>query len=229
MNAERPHILVVDDDARLRDLLRRYLGENGFLVTVAGDAAEARRHLAALAFDLIVLDVMMPGESGFDLTQSLRRESSVPILLLTAMGEADMRITGLERGADDYMTKPFEPRELVLRIHSILRRVPREPVAPPPRELRFGAHIYDRERRELRKDGEPVHLTTAEATLLHLLAEAQGEVFSRDDLAARTGLSANPRTVDVQVTRLRKKIDDDAKTPRYLQTVRGAGYVLKPD
>ncbi|MEW5726425.1 MAG: response regulator [Pseudomonadota bacterium] len=225
---EPAHILVVDDDTRLRELLRKYLSEHGYLVTTAADAAEARARLEALAVDLIVLDVMMPGEDGLSLTRGLRQANPVPILLLTAMSEADDRIRGLESGADDYLTKPFEPRELLLRIASILRRVPR-PDAGPDREVRLGSFTWSRDRSELRRGGQPVHLTTAESQLLAILVDSAGEVVSRDDLAARTGNAANPRAVDVQVTRLRKKLEDDPRLPRYLQTVRGMGYMLRPD
>ena len=161
MIPDQPHVLVVDDDDRLRELLRKYLSENGLLVTTAGDAAEARRRLASLAFDLIVLDLMMPGESGLDFARDLRRSDSVPILMLTAMGEAEDRIAGLERGADDYLTKPFEPRELLLRIHSILRRVPDPPRAP----VRMGDVVFDPNRCGLSRDGAPLHLTDVEAAL----------------------------------------------------------------
>ncbi|EME70595.1 response regulator [Paramagnetospirillum caucaseum] len=223
------HILVVDDDRRLRELLRKYLSDNGYLVATAADAAEARQCMAGLAFDLMVLDVMMPGEDGMALTRALRAEGkSLPILLLTARGEVDDRIKGLESGADDYLSKPFEPRELLLRVASILRRSPRDE-PEPTRELRLGAFVWDMDRAELRQDGQPAHLTQAERDLLSILAEAAGQGVSRDDLAVRTGNSANPRTVDVQVTRLRKKIEDDPKMPRYLQTVRGMGYMLRPD
>ena len=223
------HILVVDDDRRLRELLRKYLSDNGYLVATAADAAEARQRMAGLSFDLVVLDVMMPGEDGMQLTRSLRAEGNrVPILLLTARGEVDDRIRGLEAGADDYLSKPFEPRELLLRLGSILRRTPRD--APEPtRELRLGAFIWDPARSELRRGDQPVHLTQAERDLLAVLAEVAGQGVARDDLALRTGNSANPRTVDVQVTRLRKKIEDDPRLPRYLQTVRGMGYMLRPD
>ena len=224
------HILVVDDDKRLRELLRKYLSDNGYLVATAADAAEARQRMAGLSFDLIVLDVMMPGEDGMALTRSLRAEGAkVPILLLTARGEVDDRIKGLEAGADDYLSKPFEPRELLLRLGSILRRVPRDEPEPAPRELRLGAFTWDMTRSELRSGDQPVHLTQAERDLLAVLAEVAGQGVARDDLAVRTGNSANPRTVDVQVTRLRKKIEDDPKLPRYLQTVRGMGYMLRPD
>lgn len=224
-----PHILVVDDDARLRTLLRKYLADKGYLVTAAADAAEARAKMAALAVDLLVLDVMMPGEDGLALTRALRRDgNAVPVLLLTAMGEVDDRINGLEAGADDYLPKPFEPRELLLRIASILRRAPK-PEAEAPAVLGLGEFSWDPVRQELRHGDETVHLTTAERELMAILAEAPGQAVSRDDLAARTGNAANARAVDVQVTRLRKKLEDDPRMPRYLQTVRGMGYMLRPD
>jgi two-component system phosphate regulon response regulator OmpR len=222
------HLLVVDDDTRLRDLLRRYLVESGFRVTTAADAGEARARLQSIAFDLLIIDVMMPGENGLALTESLRQTSPVPILLLTAMAEPEMRIDGLERGADDYLTKPFEPRELVLRIRNILQRV----VQPPPErveELRFGACRLDLKRGALYRGREPVHLTSAEAALLLALARKPGEALSREALSQEAQCSGNLRTVDVQMTRLRRKIEIDPKFPRYLQTVRGTGYVLKPD
>ncbi len=225
---DQPHILVVDDDTRLRQLLNKYLIENGYLVSSAADAAQARRQLGAMTFDLIVLDVMMPGESGLELTKSLRADNTVPILLLTAMGETVDRINGLEMGADDYLTKPFEPRELLLRINSILRRSSRD-VPDEPQRCRFGRFTFDSVRGELLGDGTVVHLTSAEAALLAILALTPGETLSREDLAARTGNSGNLRTIDVQVTRLRKKIEEDPRLPRYLQTVRGRGYVLWTD
>ena len=227
MDRDEPHLLVVDDDARLRELLRRYLSENGFRITVAADAAEARATLTGFAFDLVVLDVMMPGENGFDLTRALRQTGRTPILLLTAMAESEDRITGLEHGADDYLSKPFEPRELVLRIRNILQRVPAVPEVG--RQRRFGAFRFDLERTELFRGEEPVHLTAAEAALLSSLMRRAGEPVSREALADEAQFSGNVRTVDVQVTRLRRKIERDPKFPRYLQTVRGTGYVLKPD
>lgn len=228
---EPTHILVVDDDRRLRDLLQRYLSENGFRVTSASDAATARAKLGSLAFDLIVLDVMMPGESGLDLTSELRKNNAVPILLLTAMGEAEDRIRGLERGADDYLTKPFEPRELVLRIRTILNRVRQAPVNPPasPLIIRLGAVAYYPGREELRRGEIRIRLTAGEASLLKALAERVGEPLSREDLLQRSADCANTRSIDVQVTRLRRKIEADPKSPRYLQTVRGRGYMLRPD
>jgi two-component system phosphate regulon response regulator OmpR len=228
MSEDEPHLLVVDDDARMRDLLRRYLVTSGFRVTTAGDAADARQQMAAIAFDLLVLDVMMPGENGLDLTQDLKRTSPVPILLLTAMAEPEDRVNGLERGADDYLAKPFEPRELVLRIRNLLQRAP-QVASGAQRELRLGPCRFDLERAELFRGAEPVHLTAAEASLLKVLAERAGEAVSRETLSEGAQFSGNVRTVDVQMTRLRRKIERDPKFPRYLQTVRGTGYVLKPD
>lgn len=225
---DKPHILVVDDDDRLRQLLRKYLSDNGYLVTTAASAAEARAKLAVVEADLMVLDVMMPGEDGLSLTRDLRGQSALPILLLTAMGESEDRISGLESGADDYLTKPFEPRELLLRIASILRRAPKAE-APASTLLGLGAFVWDGARAELRQGDEVVHLTTGERELLGILADSAGQAVSRDDLANRTGNGANPRAVDVQVTRLRKKLEDDPRLPRYLQTVRGQGYMLRPD
>ena len=225
MTAEPPHILVVDDDRRLRDLLRKYLADNGFRVTTAENAAAARARLAGLAFDMIVLDVMMPGESGLELTESLRRDSGVPILLLTAMGDADDRIAGLESGADDYLPKPFEPRELLLRIGGILRRA--GPVPPAEPDVRFGEFCFDLERGALRRRDEPVRLTSGEAGLLGIFALNPGVTLTRERLGRESRLGANPRPIDVQLARLRRKIEADPKAPRYLQTVWGAGYVLR--
>ena len=224
---EDPHLLVVDDDERLRQLLQKFLSSNGFRVSVAADAADARALMKSMAFDLLILDVMMPGESGFEFAAAVRASSSVPILMLTARGEAEDRITGLERGADDYLGKPFEPRELVLRITSLLRRA-----APPARaahaEVRMGDCVYDAERGQLKRKGKPVRLTTSESALLQLFAANAGRSFSRADLCSRLGVALE-RSIDVQVTRLRRKIEEDPKLPLYLQTVRGVGYVLVPD
>ncbi|MFV3128465.1 response regulator [Niveispirillum sp. KHB5.9] len=230
--AEQPHILVVDDDTRLREALRRYLGQNGFLVTGAADAAEARAKLAGLEFDLIVLDVMMPGESGLELCRDLSGKGGAPILMLTARSEADERIHGLEAGADDYLSKPFEPRELVLRLNAILRRTarraPRAALGAVP--IRLGRYLFDAEREELRTGEEIIRLTAMEASLLRVLAAEPGMVMSREALVEKAGVDAgNERTIDVQVTRLRRKLEDDPREPRYLQTVRGEGYVLRPD
>ncbi len=221
------HILVVDDDRRLRDLLQRFLTDSGFRVTTAGSAAEARDRLTSLRFDLLVLDVMMPGESGLSLTSSLRENTNVPILMLTAMAEPDDRINGLERGADDYLTKPFEPRELVARIRSILRRV--AIAATAPAELRFGELVYDSQRQLFEGPDGVTPLTGAEARLLDILARTPGEAVARDDLQAESGIGGSSRAVDVQVTRLRRKMETDPRNPRYLQTIRGQGYVLWPD
>ncbi len=227
MEKDLPHILVVDDDTRLRELLKKFLSENNLLVVTASDAADARAKLVGLAFDLIVLDLMMPGESGLDFARDLRRTNAVPILMLTAMGEPEDRITGLEMGADDYLVKPFEPRELLLRIHAILRRTPL-PVEPMAR-VRLGDVMFDIERETLSRDGVPIRLTDVETALLRALAERAGDILDRDELILRTGASGGGRAVDVQVTRLRRKIEPDPKMPRYLQTVRGKGYVLRPD
>src|SRR5271165_730991 len=191
MNDPGPHLLVVDDDARLRALLRRYLSDNGFRVTLAGDAGEARANLASFAFDLVVLDVMMPGESGLDLTRDLRREGGVPVLLLTAMAEPDDRINGLEQGADDYLSKPFEPRELVLRIRNILLRRPAD--AAGAHVVRFGGYRFDVVRGELVRGSEAVHLTAAEASLLTSLAQKAGQPVSREELSLSAQFSGNMR------------------------------------
>ena len=222
------HILVVDDDSRLRELLRRYLVEQGFRVTTASDSADARLRLESLDFDLLVLDIMMPGETGLEMTRSLRAESNVPILLLTAMGETEDRIEGLSSGADDYLSKPFEPRELVLRINAILRRL-KEPVPLVAERVSFGAFDFDVAREELRRGEEQIRLTGAESALLKALALQPGVPVSRDALTADNPYIQNARTIDVQMTRLRRKVESDPKYPRYLQTVRGTGYVLMTD
>ena len=226
MNNDAVHILVVDDDDRLRDLLQRYLSEYGFRVSTARNAAEARTALAGLSFDLLVLDLMMPGESGLELTKFIRCTDSLPILLLTAMGEAEDRIAGLEVGADDYLAKPFEPRELVLRIEAILRRG--GPKTEAPGEVSFGACRFDIERGELLRDGEPVRLTSGETEMLRLFARSPGVTIGRAALLAQAE-AGNVRAVDVQITRLRRKIEDDPKEPRHLCTVWGQGYVFWMD
>ena len=229
MPADVPHILVVDDDKRLRELLRRYLSEHGFRVTTAGNAAEAWGALEGFAFDLIILDVMMPGQSGLDFTEAFRDKSQVPILILTAMGESRDRIRGLERGAAAYLSKPFEPRELVLRVQRILSRVPAQPAIEPLTRVRLGVFVFDLRRDELTRDGQPIRLTEGEARLLKILANHAGQPLERDRLAAESNIVGSARTVDVQVTRLRRKIEPDPRAPRYLQTVRGKGYLLRPD
>lgn len=224
------HLLVVDDDDRIRDLLREFLSRAGFRVTTAAHAGAARRLIETLDFDLLVLDVMMPGEDGFSLTKSLRAKpgaaGQTPVLMLTARGGAADRIEGLSRGADDYLAKPFEPKELLLRIEAILRRVGAKP--PAPARLTLGECTFDVDRGELFRDGRPIRLTEAEAQLMRRLALSTHQPVDRLDLARETA-DASGRAVDVQVTRLRRKIEADPKTPRYLQTVRGVGYMLAPD
>jgi two-component system phosphate regulon response regulator OmpR len=231
MSEEQPHILVVDDDKRLRDLLGRYLTGEGYRVTTAVDAADGRAKMAGITFDLLVLDVMMPGESGLDFARSLRESSLVPILMLTAMGEANDRIAGLETGVDDYLVKgAFEPRELALRINAILKRArARSERQTSVGAVKFGAFVFEIDRRRLFRSGEPVHLTEAESELLFQLARRAGEPVSRDDLAPQGDETGDSRLIDVQMTRLRRKIEDDPRYPRFLVTVRGRGYMLQPD
>lgn len=224
MKDDAPHLLVVDDDSRIRTLLARYLGERGFRVTSAADAADARRRLGGLAFDLLIVDVMMPGENGMELTRSLRESMNVPILMLTALSEAESRIRGLEFGADDYLAKPFEPRELLLRINNILRRGA-APAAPLIEHVRFGPFTFHRERLELRHGSEAVHLTDRERQIMAIFAATPGETVPRTALMVGDA-SGGERTVDVQINRLRRKIEADPANPVYLQTVRGVGYRL---
>jgi two-component system phosphate regulon response regulator OmpR len=227
------HLLIVDDDERIRGLLQKFLVRHGFLVTAARDAAHARRLLAGLDFDLIVMDVMMPGEDGISLTRDLRKTSQTPILLLTAKGETENRIEGLEAGADDYLAKPFEPKELLLRINAILRRMPEADTADAgPKVLHLGPVRYDIERGEIWHGDDLVRLTATEAQLMRIFSKHVGEPVSRTQLVEDLGRDrgqAQARAVDVQITRLRRKIEMDPKQPRYMQTVRGAGYMLAPD
>ncbi|MDR6263413.1 MULTISPECIES: response regulator [Rhodobacterales] len=227
------HILIVDDDERIRTLLQKFLSRNGYWVTAARDAAHARRLLGGLEFDLIVLDVMMPGEDGLTLTRSLRETLTTPILLLTAKGEASERILGLEAGADDYLSKPFEPKELVLRINAILRRVPVEqPSVEVPKTLQLGPVRYDVTRGELWEGDALIRLTATESALMRIFSASPHAPISRGKLVEDLGRDddqSQERAVDVQITRLRRKIEADPKSPRYLQTVRGAGYMLAPD
>ena len=223
-----PHVLVVDDDRRLRELLGRFLVENGFRVTSAASAAEARAKSAHLVFDALVLDVMMPGENGFDFARWMRRQSQVPILMLTARADAQDRVTGLEIGADDYLSKPFEPRELVLRLTNILKRGNGgvENVEPDkPDFIRFGPFVYHLVRGELRNGEESIRLTEREREIMALLGQRCGDHVHREELAG-SGAAANERTVDVQINRLRRKIEKDPANPVFLQTVRGIGYRL---
>ncbi len=235
MSDEPPdaHVLVVDDDARLRTLLSRYLAENGFRVSTATHAADARDKMRFVAPDALVLDVMMPGETGLALTAALRAErAGVPILLLTARGAPEDRIAGFESGADDYLGKPFEPRELVLRLRAMLRRsavVAAAAEASPAGPLRLGSLSFDPARAELSGPDGPLHLTGGESALLAALAARPNEVFTREDIAAALSMDeTGERAIDVQVTRLRRKIEADPREPRFLHTVRGRGYVLKP-
>lgn len=216
------HILVVDDDARLRALLSRFLRENGYAVTGAADAKEARELLAFFQFDLMVLDVMMPGESGIGLAASLG--AAPPILMLSALTSADDRVAGLEVGVDDYLAKPFEPKELLLRIRAILRRATTPEAA---KSVFFGPFVFELATGQLLLGGAPLHLTTAEAALLAQLARVAGKPVTREALARALGMEeGNERSVDVQITRLRKKIEQPER-PSFIQTVRGAGYLLQ--
>jgi two-component system phosphate regulon response regulator OmpR len=219
-----PHILVVDDDSRIRDLLARYLQDNGFRVTAAVDAASARATMRSLSFDLIILDVMMPRESGLDFARTLRGSSQVPILMLTARAEPEQRIAGLETGVDDYLAKPFEPRELLLRVSNVLKRGG----APAKGEVRMGDFVFHISRGELRRDNETIRLTERERDLLRYFAQRPGMPVSRQELA-RSEEPGGERAVDVQINRLRRKIESDPANPVYLQTVRGKGYILYPE
>lgn len=219
-----PHVLFVDDDTRIRDLVARYLRENGFRVTTAADVPQARSAMRGLAFDLLILDVMMPGETGLDLADSLRKEGSrIPILMLTALAEPDDRIRGLETGVDDYLSKPYEPRELLLRMHNILRR--RDPSTGPRDEVKMGEFVFHIARGELRKGSEIIKLTERERDLMRLFAQRPGATIQRHELIAGEA-TASERAVDVQINRLRRKIESNPANPVYLQTVRGRGYIL---
>ena len=238
MTEPAAHLLIVDDDARIRTLLQKYLIRNGFMVTAARDAAHARRLFAGLSFDLLIFDVMMPGEDGVSLTRYIRGTSHVPVLLLTAKGDPEDRIAGLEAGADDYLPKPFEPRELLLRINAILRRRPQPPVTEVlPQFLTLGALRYDLERGELKQGDALIRLTQTESALMRFFCQRLGDVVRRETLVEHLGRDraaqgepmGQERAVDVQITRLRRKIERDPKAPRYLQTVRGAGYMLVTD
>lgn len=219
------HLLVIDDDDRIRDLLKRYLLRHGFRVSVAANAHDARRLMNGLTFDLLVLDVMMPGEDGFTLTASLRAIDTVPIILLTARGDASDRIKGLSLGADDYLSKPFEPEELVLRIKSILKR---QATRPRAQKIKFGDWQFDLERTILTQNGKQIHLTTGETALLSTLSRRVGTPVSRDALAQQISAKSE-RAVDVQITRLRRKLETDAGQPRFLITIRNRGYCLQAE
>ena len=227
------HILIVDDDERIRNLLQKFLLRNGFFASIARAAAHARRLLSSIEFDMIVLDVMMPGEDGLSLTIDLRKTLTTPILLLTAKSESNERIMGFEAGADDYLTKPFEPKELVLRINSILRRMPKDDInLALPTTIQMGAVRYDLSRGELWDNNALVKLTATESALLRIFSVNLHNPVSRPKLVedlTKNGVPSQERSVDVQITRLRRKLEVDPKMPRYLQTVRGAGYMLAPD
>ena len=227
------HILVVDDDQRIRSLLKKFLIQNGYWTSVATNAEHARGLVMAFKFDLIVLDVMMPGDSGIQFTVEIRKDDNTPILLLTAKGESSDRIMGLQAGADDYLAKPFEPEELLLRINSILRRVTRQKeITEVPESLFLGEITYDTARGELWKGDALIKLTTTEIALMRIFSKNVREPITRSKLVEDLGRGkgqAQERAVDVQVTRLRRKIEIDSKQPRYIQTVRGSGYMLSPD
>ena len=229
MEKDKQHILVVDDDTRLRALLESFLRKQGYAVSGAKDADEAREFLCHYKFDLLIVDVMMPNESGIEFLKKLRMENNVPVIMLTAMGEAADRIEGLSSGADDYLPKPFEPLELVLRIKNVLKRLPVEKsdtLAP----LNLGMCLYDVLKKELiTKQGNVIHITPVEQVLLSVLSQKPGQIFTREKLADILGSGQSPRSIDVQITRLRKKIEKDSKNPRYLQTIRGKGYMLLPE
>lgn len=224
--ADKPHILVVDDDDRIRELLSRYLRENGCVVATAKDAQMAAEVIKRALFDLLIVDVMMPGQTGYEFTRKLRETSQLPIILLTALGEIENRIEGLETGADDYIAKPFEPKELLLRVQAVLRR--NQPATRMIKSSEIGEWTFKVEDSLLVNDaGVRVHLTAVENKLLEALTRHKGKILSRDELARLCGVDGNDRTVDVQVTRLRKKIEHDSRFPKYIQTVRGQGYILK--
>ena len=228
MDNNSAHILVVDDDNRLRSLLQRFLRDNNFYVSTAANASEARERLQDYKFDILIVDIMMPQETGLEFLSSLRQESDIPVIMLTAMGETEDRITGLETGADDYLPKPFEPKELVLRIKNILRRTPKDKLQQE--KLNLGLCWYDMTKKELTaKNGGIIHITPVEQSMLNVLGQKSGQIFSREKLAEILGAGQSPRSIDVQITRLRKKIEKDSKNPRYLQTVRGKGYMLLPE
>lgn len=226
MNIEKSHILVVDDDTRLRSLLQRYLRDNDFYVSVAKDASEARNRIKYYNFDMLIVDIMMPNETGLEFLKCLRKESSVPVIMLTAMGETDDRINGLELGADDYIPKPFEPKELVLRIKNIIKRKPSDKQKSLDK-LKLGNYVFDMAKKELLDIyGKIVHITPVEQALMVILGHKSAQVFTREKLAEILGSGQSPRSIDVQIARLRRKIEVDSKNPRYLQTVRGKGYML---
>ncbi len=224
-NFQDTHLLVVDDDDRIRNLLKRFLSKSGFRVSIAANAFEARRFMNSLTFDLLVLDVMMPGEDGFMLTKSLRDVDDIPIILLTARGEPSDRINGLSLGADDYLAKPFEPEELVLRIKAILKR---QATRPRHHKIRFGDYLFDLDRKYLEKSGMRMHLTTGETALLATLSLRTGQAVSRKNLAEQIKAKSD-RAIDVQITRLRRKLENNPSQPEFLTTIRNRGYCLQAE
>jgi two-component system phosphate regulon response regulator OmpR len=219
-----PHLLVVDDDRRIRELIKRYLNEHGYRVTLAADALEARNHLGGLEFDLLIVDVMMPGETGISLTRSINKEREIPILMLTALAETENRVEGLEAGADDYLSKPFDPRELLLRINNVLKRSAK-PETPAIEQVSFGPYQFSVKKRELKKDGSVVRLTDREQDIMVIFSTRVGDTVARHELLGDDD-DAGERKIDVQINRLRRKIEDNPGDPKWLQTVRGIGYRL---
>ncbi len=229
MHSDIAHILVVDDDTRLRELLCRFLREENFMVSAAKDAAEARDFLLLYNFDLLIVDVMMPNETGFEFLQKLRQTNQVPVIMLTAVTDSDSRIQGLEHGADDYIGKPFEPKELVLRINNILKHTKKE-MSSSDNILYFGSLSFDTQSKQLtNKSKNIIHLSPLEENILSIMSAKCGQIFQREELAGLLGAEQNARSIDVQITRLRKKLEPDTKNPKFLKTVRGKGYVLIPD
>lgn len=223
MTNKLPHLLVIDDDTRLRTLLGRFLGENGFQVALAKDTAEARSLMQESKFDLLIVDVMMPNETGVEFTIALRKSSHIPVIMLTARGEFDDRIKGLEAGADDYLQKPFEPKELLLRINNILKRL--GIAAENSDTIRFGDFSFSLSDSRLKKGEDFIHITDSEAKILNILCKEKGKPVSRETLSSLCG-DIDERSIDVQITRLRRKIEANPKQPHYLQTVRNHGYVI---
>ncbi|MDA0870665.1 MAG: response regulator transcription factor [Proteobacteria bacterium] len=223
---DKKHILIVDDDDRIRELLREYLQNNNFYTTTAKDSLDAKKKISLLKFDLIILDIMMPGQSGLELTREIKEKSDQPIILLTAMGETSDRVSGLETGADDYLPKPFEPKELLLRIKNILKRIKSGKNLNPV--LKFGDIRVDLEKMSIKSKKGITKLNTAEKALLEKMILSVGQIFQRDQISQIIKLTKE-RAVDVMITRLRQKIEPDPKNPKYLQTVRGNGYVLWTD
>ena len=222
MNKNIFHILVVDDDDRIRELVKEYLEENNFLVTTAVDALDAKKKLEIIKFDILILDIMMPGESGLSLTKEIKKKNLTPIILLTAKGETGDRIHGLELGADDYLGKPFEPRELLLRIKNILNKI-QKPLLPD--EIYIGSTLINLKKLDIKKNKKTIKINPQEKRVLEKMLEFPGKVFSRDDIGKMINISKE-RTIDVMITRLRQKIESRPKNPKYLQTIRGSGYVL---